>query len=86
MKESIIMASSLLVVIPAINEEAVLGRTLDALLQEVSSDQLLFVSDGSTDSQRKLRRSRGLDWLHVRVIPNKLRREENVSKIFFGNT
>ena len=43
------MDSSLLVVIPAFNEEAVLGRTLDALLQEVPSNQVLVVSDGSTD-------------------------------------
>jgi glycosyltransferase involved in cell wall biosynthesis len=43
------MDSSLLVVIPAFNEEAVLGRTLDSLLQEVPSNQVLVVSDGSTD-------------------------------------
>jgi glycosyltransferase involved in cell wall biosynthesis len=48
------MDSSLLVVIPAFNEEAVLGRTLDALLQEVSSDQVLVVSDGSTDKTSQI--------------------------------
>ena len=48
------MDSSLLVVIPAFNEEAVLGRTLDALLQEVPSDQVLVVSDGSTDSTSQI--------------------------------
>ena len=37
------MDSSLLVVIPAFNEEEVLGRTLDALLQEVPSNQVLVV-------------------------------------------
>jgi glycosyltransferase involved in cell wall biosynthesis len=54
MEESLIMDSSLLVVIPAFNEEAVLGRTLDALLQEVSSDQVLVVSDGSTDKTSQI--------------------------------
>jgi glycosyltransferase involved in cell wall biosynthesis len=49
MEESLIMDSSLLVVIPAFNEEAVLARTLDALLKEVPSNQVLVVSDGSTD-------------------------------------
>ena len=48
------MNSSLLVVIPAFNEEAVLGRTLDALLQEVPSNQGLVVSDGSTDSTSQI--------------------------------
>ena len=49
MEESLLVDRSLLVVIPAFNEEAVLGRTLDALLQEVPSNQVLVVSDGSTD-------------------------------------
>jgi glycosyltransferase involved in cell wall biosynthesis len=49
MAQSLLVDKSLLVVIPAFNEEAVLGRTLDALLQEVPSNQVLVVSDGSTD-------------------------------------
>jgi glycosyltransferase involved in cell wall biosynthesis len=48
------MDSSLLVVIPAFNEEAVLGSTLDALLQEVPSNQVLVVSDGSTDKTSQI--------------------------------
>jgi len=54
MEESLIMDSSLLVVIPAFNEEAVLGKTLDALLQEVPSNQVLVVSDGSTDKTAQI--------------------------------
>ena len=40
MKESLIMDSSLLVVIPAFNEESVLGRTLDALISSTHNLKL----------------------------------------------
>ena len=46
MEELILVDRSLLVVIPAFNEEAVLGRTLDVLLQEIPRNQVLVVSDG----------------------------------------
>jgi glycosyltransferase involved in cell wall biosynthesis len=65
MEESLIMDSSLLVVIPAFNEEAVLGRTLDALLQEVSSDQVLVVSDGSTDKTSQIVTERKISLLEL---------------------
>ena len=65
MEESLIMDSSLLVVIPAFNEEAVLGRTLDALLQEVSSNQVLVVSDGSTDKTSQIVNDRKINLLEL---------------------
>jgi glycosyltransferase involved in cell wall biosynthesis len=65
MEESLIMDSSLLVVIPAFNEEAVLGRTLDALLQEVSSNQVLVVSDGSTDKTTQIVNDRKINLLEL---------------------
>jgi glycosyltransferase involved in cell wall biosynthesis len=65
MEESLIMDSSLLVVIPAFNEEAVLGRTLDALLQEVSSNQVLVVSDGSTDKSSQIVNDRKINLLEL---------------------
>jgi glycosyltransferase involved in cell wall biosynthesis len=65
MEESLIMDSSLLVVIPAFNEEAVLGRTLDALLQEVSSSQVLVVSDGSTDKTSQIVNDRKINLLEL---------------------
>ena len=65
MEESLIMDSSLLVVIPAFNEESVLGRTLDALLQEVSSNQVLVVSDGSTDKTTQIVNDRKINLLEL---------------------
>jgi len=65
MEESLIMDSSLLVVIPAFNEEAVLGRTLDALLQEVPSNQVLVVSDGSTDKTSQIVTKRKINLLEL---------------------
>jgi glycosyltransferase involved in cell wall biosynthesis len=65
MEESLIMDKSLLVVIPAFNEEAVLGRTLDALLQEVSSNQVLVVSDGSTDKTSQIVNDRKINLLEL---------------------
>ena len=54
MEELILVDRSLLVVIPAFNEEAVLGRTLDVLLKEIPSNQVLVVSDGSTDKTSQI--------------------------------
>ena len=65
MEESLIMDNSLLIVIPAFNEEAVLGRTLDALLQEVSSNQVLVVSDGSTDRTTQIVNDRKINLLEL---------------------
>ena len=65
MEKSRIMNSSLLVVIPAFNEEAVLGRTLDALLQEVSSNQVLVVSDGSTDKTSQIVNDKKIKLLEI---------------------
>jgi glycosyltransferase involved in cell wall biosynthesis len=65
MEESLIMDSSLLVVIPAFNEEAVLGRALDALLQEVSINQVLVVSDGSTDKTSQIVNDRKINLLEL---------------------
>jgi len=65
MEESLIMDNSLLVVIPAFNEEDVLGRTLDALLQEVSSNQVLVVSDGSTDKTSQIVNDRKINLLEL---------------------
>jgi glycosyltransferase involved in cell wall biosynthesis len=48
------MNNSLLVVIPAFNEEAVISRTLEALLQVVPSNQVLVVNDGSCDNTSKI--------------------------------
>jgi glycosyltransferase involved in cell wall biosynthesis len=41
--------SSLLIIVPAFNEEAVLATTLEALIKDVPHNQVLVVSDGSTD-------------------------------------
>ena len=65
MEESLIMDNSLLVVIPAFNEEAVLGRTLDALLQDVSSNQVLVVSDGSTDKTSQIVNDKKINLLEL---------------------
>jgi glycosyltransferase involved in cell wall biosynthesis len=65
MEESLIMDNSLLVVIPAFNEEAVLGRTLDALLKEVSSNQVLVVNDGSTDRTSQIVNDRKITLLEL---------------------
>jgi glycosyltransferase involved in cell wall biosynthesis len=65
MEESLIMYNSLLVVIPAFNEEAVLGRTLDALLKEVSSNQVLVVNDGSTDRTSQIVNDRKITLLEL---------------------
>ena len=59
------MDTSLLVVIPAFNEEAVLGRSLDALLQEVPSNQVLVVSDGSTDKTSEIVLNKGINLLEL---------------------
>ena len=59
------MDHSLLVVIPAFNEEAVLRKTLDALLLEVSRSQVLVVSDGSTDKTSQIVIERKINLLEL---------------------
>ena len=59
------MDRSLLVVIPAFNEEAVLRKTLDALLLEVSRSQVLVVSDGSTDKTSQIAIERKINLLEL---------------------
>jgi glycosyltransferase involved in cell wall biosynthesis len=65
MEEYLIMNRSLLVVIPAFNEEAVLRQTLDALLQEVPSNQVLVVSDGSTDRTSQIVLDKNINLLEL---------------------
>jgi glycosyltransferase involved in cell wall biosynthesis len=57
--------SSLLIVIPAFNEELVLGKTLDVLTQEIPSNQILVVSDGSTDKTSEIVKSRKINLLEL---------------------
>jgi glycosyltransferase involved in cell wall biosynthesis len=56
---------SFLVVIPAFNEEFVLGLTLDALLKEVDSRQVLIISDGSTDKTCSIALNRNINLLEL---------------------
>ena len=65
MEEYVIMDSSVLIVIPAFNEVAVLGRTLDALLQKVPSSQVLVVNDGSTDKTSQIASQRKVNLLEL---------------------
>ena len=55
----------LLVVIPAFNEEIVLERTLTALLQEVSVNQVLVVNDGSTDKTSEIVKTKNIQLLEL---------------------
>jgi glycosyltransferase involved in cell wall biosynthesis len=59
------MFESVLVVIPAFNEERVLGLTLDALLRVVPDVQVLVVSDGSTDKTCQLVNDRKINLLEL---------------------
>ena len=43
-----------MILIPAFNVELVLEQTLNALLQQLLSDQVLVVSDGSTDKSTQI--------------------------------
>jgi len=55
----------LLVVIPAFNEEIDLERTLTALLQEVSVNQVLVVNDGSTDKTSEIVKTKNIQLLEL---------------------
>lgn len=57
--------SSVLIVIPAFNEELVLEKTLDALLKEVSANQVLVVSDGSTDKTAEIVKAKNINLLEL---------------------
>jgi len=59
------MSNSLLVVVPAFNEEAVLARTINALLQEVPIDQILVVNDGSEDKTSQIVIDLGINQLEL---------------------
>ena len=59
------MSNSLLVVVPAFNEEAVLARTINALLQEVRIDQILVVNDGSEDQTSQIVIDLGINHLEL---------------------
>ena len=59
------MSNSLLVVVPAFNEEAVLARTISALLQEVPIDQILVVNDGSEDKTSQIVIDLGINQLEL---------------------
>lgn len=55
--------STLLIVIPAFNEELILGKTLDVLIKEIPVNQILIVSDGSTDQTIEIAKSRNINVL-----------------------
>ena len=59
------MDKSLLVVVPAFNEEPVLAKTLDALLREVSTDHVLVVNDGSSDRTSQIVNERKVNLLEL---------------------
>ena len=59
------MSNSLLVVVPAFNEEAILARTINALLQEVPIDQILVVNDGSEDQTSQIVIDLGINQLEL---------------------
>jgi glycosyltransferase involved in cell wall biosynthesis len=59
------MQSSLLVIVPAFNEEKVIGKTLDALLLEIRSNEILVVSDGSTDKTSQIVLDKGINLLEL---------------------
>ena len=59
------MSNSLLVVVPAFNEEAVLARTINALLLEVPIDQILVVNDGSEDRTSQIVLDLGINQLEL---------------------
>ena len=65
MKDTQTLDRSALIVIPAFNEELVLGQTLNALLQEVSSKQVLVVSDGSTDKTSQIVNDKSINLLEL---------------------
>ena len=65
MEKSFNMDSFVLVLITAFNKEVVLGRTLDELLQEVPSHQVLDVGDGRTDKTSQIVNDRKINLLEL---------------------
>jgi glycosyltransferase involved in cell wall biosynthesis len=65
MKDIQTLNRSALIVIPAFNEELVLEQTLNALLQEVSSNQVLVVNDGSTDKTSQIVNDKSINLLEL---------------------
>jgi glycosyltransferase involved in cell wall biosynthesis len=59
--------SSVLVIVPALNEEASLPRTLDEVRRAAPEVDLLVVDDGSSDSTPLVARGRGVAVLHHAV-------------------
>ena len=56
--------SPVLVIVPALNEEESLPRTLDEVRQKAPHVDLLVVDDGSRDGTREVARQRGVPVLH----------------------
>jgi glycosyltransferase involved in cell wall biosynthesis len=59
--------SSVLVIVPALNEEASLPRTLDEVRRAAPQVDLLVVDDGSSDATAQVARARGVAVLHHAV-------------------
>jgi glycosyltransferase involved in cell wall biosynthesis len=57
--------NSTLIVIPASNEKAVLGRILDALLQKVPNNQVLVVGDVSIEKTSQIMLDRKISLLEL---------------------